>query len=125
MEAIILAAKRLSIASSTRPNADNGDGGAGKTNDGVHILDDDTEEGELLSDCGIVGRAGGVAALHGGGIALGSWGRIVGEGAMGVRLVCEGSHIGRAREREGRRWRRRRAVIGREVGKGTMRGTVG
>jgi hypothetical protein len=83
VEAVVLAAEGLSVASGTRADTDDGDGGAGEADDGVHVLDDDTEEGELLSDSGRVGRAGGVAALDGAGVALGSRGSIVGEGTMG------------------------------------------
>jgi hypothetical protein len=58
VEAVILAAGGVDVANGTRADTDDEDDG------GVHVLHGDTEEGELLSDGGVVGCAGGVAALQ-------------------------------------------------------------
>jgi hypothetical protein len=84
VEAVVLAAEGFRVANGARASTDDGDGGAGNTNDGVHVLDNDAKEGELLSDGRVGGRAGGVAALNGCSVALGSRRGRVGKGAVGL-----------------------------------------
>ena len=46
VEAVVLAADGFSIAGGARASTNDGDGGAGNTDDGVDVLDNDAEEGE-------------------------------------------------------------------------------
>ena len=46
---------------------------AGDANEGVDVLDDDTEETQLLSNGGIAGRTSGLAALDGSSRARAGW----------------------------------------------------
>ena len=78
MEAVVLAADGFSVAGGTGSRTHDGNGSAGKTNERVHILDGDAEKAELLSNGSVGSGSGGITALNGSRVALGSWDGVCG-----------------------------------------------
>jgi hypothetical protein len=82
VEAIILAAKRLGIAGGSRANANDGDGGAGSTDEDGEVLDNDANYTKGGGDGWGVRGAISIAALDGAGGALGSGDGVPGKGTI-------------------------------------------
>jgi len=85
MEAVVLAANRLSSARVTS-NADDGDRGAGHSDNDIKVLNNDTQEGEDLGGGVATSLAGAVTALNRSSVALAS-----GDGPTSRCGSCKGS----------------------------------
>jgi len=95
-EVVILAADGLGIASSTRSDADNADGGASDTDGDPNTTQDDAQKTEESRNTGVAGRLNAIATLYGASVALAGGGSIVGSSKDGEGGNDEGFgvHVG-------------------------------
>jgi len=69
-EVVVLAANGFLVASSTTSDTNDGDGGAGDTNEDVNALDNDAQKTEEEGSNRVTGAGDAVAALDVAGVAL-------------------------------------------------------